>query len=605
MRFFEEVRRRNVHRIALAYAAGAWLLIQVGDTVFPAYDLPASALTVLITVLAIGFVPALILSWAFEWTAEGVRRDADLAAETDAPANKWLDRIIILTLVIAVGYFAVDKFIVDPARDAALVEAARQEGRADARIESYGDRSIAVLPFVNMSTDPEQEYFSDGVSEEILNLLVPVEELRVVSRSSAFSFKGEDVKIPEVAKALNVAHVLEGSVRRSGNRVRITAQLIDARTDTHLWSETYERELGDIFAIQDDIATAVTKQLRITLLGDMPRAERVDPQAYALYLQARYLFNTFVPESQARAQPLIDQVLAIAPNYVPALVLQLRTMISIDEHLAASPAFHRVVDRIVAIDPDNEKANSVRSWVALYVEGDVPTAARFLERAMSRPSADLEFLRGTSHILMGLGLTAEAVAVQTYVVDRDPTCIQCRYLLASSYRDAGLFDKAETMMQSAVELYPDDSPFRYALARTLLLNGKPQAVLEWIESEAGAQTDQLKALAIMAQHDMGPVAESRAAIRELVARWGDEHVDSAAEALAWTGENDLAFAYLDRLQAGHAFIAARRSQFFSRLHGDPRWHALLARHGVAPEQLEALAIRIRLPHGVTIVREQT
>lgn len=603
MRLFEEIRRRNVHRVAIAYAAGAWLLIQVGDTVFPAYDLPESSLNILITLLVIGFLPALILSWLFEWTPEGLRRDSVTAAEAPvASAPGWLDRVIIVTLVIAVGYFAVDKFIVDPTRDAALVEAARQEGRIDARVRSYGDRSIAVLPFVNMSSDPEQEYFSDGVAEEILNLLAQIEELRVISRSSAFAFKGEDIQIPRVAEALDVAHVLEGSVRRSGNRLRITAQLIDARTDTHLWSETYERELGDVFAIQDEIAAAVTEQLRITIFGAMPQIERTDPEAYTLYLHARYLFNTFVPANQAHAEQLVDQVLEAAPEYMPALILKLRTMIKDDENLVATPEFNQLVDRIVAIDPDNERVHSLRSWVALYVDGDVATAARFLERALQRASADPEFLRATSTILMGIGLTAETIAVQTYVVDRDPTCVQCRYLLASSYRDAGMFDEAEAMMQSAVDLFSDDSPFRYALARIWLLNGKPTQVLEWIEREGGADTLQLEALALMVRHDLGSTVESRAAVKNLAARWGDEHYLAAVEALAWTGENDLAFERLETLPTGEMVIRWR-NPFFSRLRSDSRWQALLSRHGLAAEQLAALDIRITLPHGVTIVSE--
>ena len=603
MRLVDELRRRNVHRVAIAYAAAAWLLIQVGDTVFPAYDLPDSALTILITVLAIGIVPALVLSWLFEWTPEGVRRDSVAAAEPPAPsAHKWLDRAITVTLVIAVGYFAVDKFVVDPARDAALVEAAREEGRIDARMRAYGDRSIAVLPFVNMSADPEQEYFSDGVAEEILNLLAQIEELRVISRSSSFSYKNQDVQLPQVAEALEVAHVLEGSVRRSGNRLRITAQLIEARSDTHLWSETYDRELGDIFAIQDEIAAAVTEQLRVTILGSMPRVERIDPEDYAVYLNARYLFNTLLPENQARAERMVEQVLAVAPDYMPALVLKLRTVIMNTEAASPTPEFQQLVERIIALDPANESANSVRSWAALYAEGDVPTAARFLERAMSRPSTDLDFLRGTSTIFKGLGLLAEAIALQAYVVDRDPICVQCRYLLASSYRDAGMFDKAEAMMQSAVDLYADESPFYYALARIRLLNAKPREALDWIERQQATDSNQLRALALMARYDLGEIRESRAAVTELVADWGNDHYLAAVEALAWTGQNDLAFQRLDGLPVNE-FVHRWTNRFFSRLHDDPRWHALLLRHGVAPEQLAALDIQIRLPHGVTIVRE--
>lgn len=292
MRFLDEIRRRNVHRIALAYLAVAWLLIQVAATVLPAYGVSEATLTILITVVAIGFVPAVVLSWVFDWTPEGLRRDTSVSDTATASANKHLDRAIIVTLVLAVGYFAIDKFVIDPTRDAENMQTARDEGRADAFVESFGDLSKAVLPFVNMSADPEQEYFSDGIAEELLNLLAKIPELRVISRSTAFTFKGKDIVISEVAKKLNVAHILEGSVRRSGNKVRITAQLIDARTDTHLWSDTCDRELEDIFAIQDEISAKIVADLKLKLLDGAPKIEEIDPRAYDLYLQARYILHS-------------------------------------------------------------------------------------------------------------------------------------------------------------------------------------------------------------------------------------------------------------------------------------------------------------------------
>jgi TolB-like protein len=238
MSFLAELKRRNVIRVLIAYLAAAWFLIQIADTVVPAYGLPDSVVGILITLLAIGLVPVVITSWVFEWTPAGLKRDADVApGESIAPqTGNTLDRIIMLVLALAVGFFAFDKFVLDPGRDAELAE----QVRADTRIESFGNRSIAVLPFVNMSSDPEQVYFSDGVAEEILNLLARMKELRVISRSSAFVHRGE-VNIQEVAKALNVSYVLEGSVRRSGDQVRVTAQLIDARTDSHVWSDTWDR----------------------------------------------------------------------------------------------------------------------------------------------------------------------------------------------------------------------------------------------------------------------------------------------------------------------------------------------------------------------------
>jgi tetratricopeptide (TPR) repeat protein len=239
--------------------------------------------------------------------------------------------------------------------------------------------------------------------------------------------------------------------------------------------------------------------------------------------------------------------------------------------------------------------------VALYIHGEVPSAARFLARAMSRPSTDLEFLRGTSTILRGLGLSAEAIAVQAYVVDRDPSCVQCSYLLASSYRDAGSFDKAEAMLQSIVDMSPADSPFGYALARTQLLNGKPQAALNYAEGVAD-DSHQSKSLALMARHSLGRVTEARAALDTLTKTAADVDPLSTAEALAWLGESSRAFDYLESMEIFHDFSGAWHSPFLTSLHDDPRWLALLEQRGVAPEQLEALDIRIQLPPGVQIVR---
>ena len=211
MSFLAELRRRNVIRVLIAYLAAAWFLIQIADTVVPAYGLPDTIVGILITVLTIGLIPAVIISWAFELTPEGLKRDAEVSVdESIAPrVGKTLDRIIMVVLALAVGFFAFDKFVLDPGRDAELAE----QVRADTRVESYGDRSIAVLPFVNMSADPEQVYFSDGVAEEILNLLAKIKELRVIARSSSFVHRGA-VSIRDVAKELNVTYVLTPERRR-------------------------------------------------------------------------------------------------------------------------------------------------------------------------------------------------------------------------------------------------------------------------------------------------------------------------------------------------------------------------------------------------------
>jgi len=265
MRLVSELKRRNVLRVGAAYIVAAWLVIQVAETIFPLFGYGDTPTRLVVIVLSIGFIPSLVFSWVFEITPEGLRRDADVDRDHSITqvTGKKLDRIILLVLALALAYFAFDKFVLEPTRVAEIVAETAQQARSDALVESYGEKSIAVLPFVNMSADPEQEYFSDGISEELLNLLAQIPELRVISRSSAFSFKNKDIAIPEVAKQLNVAHVLEGSVRKAGNRIRITAQLIEARSDTHLWSQVYDRELDDIFAIQDEVATAISQALKL------------------------------------------------------------------------------------------------------------------------------------------------------------------------------------------------------------------------------------------------------------------------------------------------------------------------------------------------------
>ncbi len=240
MSLYAELKRRNVLRVGTAYVVVAWLVIQVAETIFPLFGFDDTPARIVVIVLAIGFVPTLILAWIFELTPEGLRKEADVdRSESITPRTaKKLDRMIMVVLALGLAYFSFDKFVLSESREADIAEQARQEGRSEALVESYGEKSIAVLAFDDMSPASDQEYLSDGIAEELLNLLAKIPELRVISRSSAFSYKGKDVKLTQVAEELNVAHILEGSVRKAGNRIRITAQLIEARSDTHLWSET-------------------------------------------------------------------------------------------------------------------------------------------------------------------------------------------------------------------------------------------------------------------------------------------------------------------------------------------------------------------------------
>lgn len=319
--FFAELKRRNVIRIALFYGAGAWVVLQVADVLLGIIEAPEGSLRLLAIVLALGFPFALVLAWAFEITPEGIRRDRDLPANSRAPeeAARKLNIATIALLVLAIALLSWNMFgDRSPPRpeSAAPPAASPPDPPAAAR-----DLSIAVLPFVNMSQDPANEYFSEGLSEEVLNVLARIEDFRVAGRTSSFAFKGQNQDLRGIGERLGVANILEGSVRRQDDRVRVTAQLIDARTGYHLWSDTYDRELNDIFAIQDDIATEVVRALRRTLLPAdaqvISQSAKGDVEAYNLFLRGQFHARLRTPEGLRRALEEFQQAVLIDPDYAP------------------------------------------------------------------------------------------------------------------------------------------------------------------------------------------------------------------------------------------------------------------------------------------------
>jgi TolB-like protein len=299
--FFAELKRRNVFRVGAAYVVVAWLVIQVGDVAADNLAFPGWFMPMLFVLLGLGFPIALVLSWAFELTPEGVKRTEDVepGASVTPQTARRLDRFIVVVLLFVIGGLIVERVWFAGQSDEALEDAqpttnatalAEPTSAPVAAVESAS--GIAVLPFLNMSPDPENEYFADGISEELLNILAGIDGLKVASRTSAFSFKGKNVPVAEIADLLDVQHVLEGSVRKQGTRVRITAQLIDAENDAHLWSETYERDLVDIFRVQEEIALAITTALE-DILGVQQvsvEAPTRDLAAYQDFLRGRSRF---------------------------------------------------------------------------------------------------------------------------------------------------------------------------------------------------------------------------------------------------------------------------------------------------------------------------
>jgi len=332
MSFVSELNRRNVIRVGAAYIVVAWLVIQVAETLFPLFGFGDGPARIVVIVLAIGFVPVLIISWAFELTPEGLKRDSEVDREHSiAPhTGKKLDRMIMIVLVLALAYFAFDKFVLDPQRDidiaASATRAGVEQAREEARLDMFDDKSVAVLPFTNRSDRQEDEYFTDGMHDEILTRLSRIAALKVISRTSVMHYRDTDKTIPEIARELSVATILEGGVQRSGSQVRINVQLIDAHTDEHLWAEIYDRELTaeNLFAIQSEISTAIAEALQAALspaeksrVYDLPTSNL---DAYNHYLRGRQWMAARGKEDLEKALVEFEKAAEIDPEFALAWV---------------------------------------------------------------------------------------------------------------------------------------------------------------------------------------------------------------------------------------------------------------------------------------------
>jgi TolB-like protein/Flp pilus assembly protein TadD len=327
---FNELKRRNVFRVGAAYVVSSWLLIQVAETIFPLFGFGDAPARLLVIVLAIGFIPALIFSWVFELTPDGLKKEDDIVrSQTITPATgKKLDRMITVVLVLALGYFAFDKFVLDPARDVQIAEIAAQAGveqaQEEARLGMRSEKSIAVLPFINRSQQPEDESFTDGMHDEVLTRLAKIAMLKVVSRTSVMRYRDTDKSIPEIAEELSVASILEGGVQRVGNQVRINMQLINAYTDKHLWAEIYDRELTarNLFVIQSDISKAIAQALRATLTSDeeqmLDEVPTENLAAYDAYVSARVKLDSAANEDLSQAVANFTLATQLDPDFASA-----------------------------------------------------------------------------------------------------------------------------------------------------------------------------------------------------------------------------------------------------------------------------------------------
>lgn len=516
MSFVAELKRRNVIRMAGLYLVGAWLLTQVAGTVLPMFGAPEWIARSIVVVLALGLVPTLVFAWVFELTPQGIKRDAEVKpSESIAPQTaRRMDRMIIVVLLLALTYFGFDRFVLAPRRDAALVLATTQSVTANATSTAgpaVDEHSIAVLPFVNMSGDAANEYFSDGISEEILNVLARTVGLQVAARTSSFSFKGKNQEVPDIARQLQVRMVLEGSVRKQDDRVRITAQLIDAKKGYHVWSQTYDRKLSDIFAIQDEIAKAIGDELQVQIAGTpasgKSSAGTRNLAAYDLYLRAIALWQTRREDALWQAVDLLGQAIDADPEFAQAYAGRALVYAVVGDYSARIPFAESVarardsaeqalvldaslaepyaalgqvananrrrasadalLRRAIALRPSFATAYQWRGTL-LMTCGDPAAGLTSLERASVLDPRSLIVAENHAWILMTLGRYADAKARCEKALELDPAYTACLEDVGMSELFLGNFDAAAVAFErEAASLNPSANAQGRELAEAL------------------------------------------------------------------------------------------------------------------------------------------
>src|SRR5438094_206134 len=469
---FAELKRRNVIRMAGLYLVGAWLVVQVAGTVLPMFGAPEWLPRTIVVLLAIGFVPAVIFSWVFELTPEGLKRDEDMAPERSITpqTGRRMDRMIIVVLVLALGYFAFDKFVLTPRREAALVSsAAPNESKS-----VINEKSIAVLPFENRSRDPDNAFFTDGVQDEILADLAKIADLKVISRTSVMQYRsGLARNLRKIGEELGVAHVVEGSVQRAANKIRVNAQLIDARTDAHLWAQTYDRDLADVFAIQSEIAKAIADQLQAKLSPNEKKAIEQPPTtdlaAFDLYSRAKSLLLTaeFRGEpDQRKAIELLDEAVKRDPSFFEAYCQlayaheQSYAVSGVDHTPARLALAEAALQAATRLRPDAAETHLARAGYLYYGLRDYAGALAELEFARRALPNDPRLFELTGYLLRRRGQKEVGLQNLQRAVELDPRNFSILGQIAHSYQHLGRYPEAIAALDRVLAIGPENAETR-------------------------------------------------------------------------------------------------------------------------------------------------
>ena len=574
MNFFSELKRRNVYKVAVAYAVVGWLLIQVATQVFPFLEIPNWTIRLVILLTALGFPIALIIAWAFELTPEGIKRtEAADAARQHSRGGMWI-AVIVVAATLSLGLFFLGRYTA---------------GRATPRVNDPAaapntQKSIAVLPLVNTSGDPSNEYFSDGLSEELTAVLAKIPELKVIGRSSSFFFKGKSDDSAAIGQKLGVANLIEGSVRKQGDRVRIVAELISAADGRSLWSETYDRDLKDVFAVQSEIAKAVAEQMKVKLLGERPQSDAAPSNqnlaAYNAVLQSDFYFQQLTAESLRRAIEFLEEAVRLDPNYAVAYARlsqawrQYAASFAANEGPKAFEEARRAADKAVSLAPDLFDVRMAVGFLAFTPDLDFRRAEKEFRRVLESSPNHAVAKSFLGAALSAQGRLAEAEQTCREALLLDPLRTITWFNIGRVVVGMGRYKEAEELFRKGLEIQPQASRFHSYLAILDIIQNRPEQAMDNARLETeGFWRDYAVALVQQAQGDR---AAADGSLNDFIAKNSNGGAFQVAVLYAIRKEPDEMFKWLDTAyttrDSGLSQLAV--TPFFLPYMNDPRFIAL-------------------------------
>jgi TolB-like protein/Tfp pilus assembly protein PilF len=579
--FLAELKRRNVYKVAVAYIVAGWALSQGIAQVLPVFDVPNWTIRLIVVLIIIGLPIALVLAWAFEITPEGIKR-TEMADRMPAAARRkkyaWI-YIVVVGAIVSITLFFLGRY--------SAISGGPRHTEAATGVPA---KSIAVLPFDNLSRDPDNAYFAEGVQDEILTRLAKVADLKVISRTSTQHFKSVPENLPQIAKQLNVTNILEGSVQKVKDQVRVNVQLINALTDAHLWAEIYDRKLTDLFSVESDIAKTIADTLQAKLTGSESTAisnkPTANPEAYELYLKGRFFWNKRTGQDLKTACDYFQQAIAIDPNYATAYAGLAESYILIPLFDAGSPQDYfpkakAAAERAIELQETSAEAHTALALLFCFSDVNFSQSEKEFKRAI-----ELNPNYATAHhwygnaLLVALGRFNEAISENKRAVELDPLSLIINADLGSTFMLARQYDQAIAQLQRTLTL---DNKFGYThwnLGQALYLKGDTAAAIaEYQKARTLDDDPQIVALLGRAYADTGQKDQALELVRELEARATQQFVRGYLIALVYIGLGDKtkAIDYLEREYQNHDNIDTawiRADPMLDPLRGDPRFEAL-------------------------------